>query len=98
MEKKQYPYQILFKDRPYASEFEFQLEIDLADDEMKWWEQFDADGVIYEVTEILNRYTPGSGWVHAEEIEEGSENAIQERNEMRELVKHMKKQKKKFFK
>ena len=53
--------------------------------------------VIQEVEEILGRYTIGSGWMHAEEIEEGGESAIRERDELRKVVAHLKKQYKKYY-
>jgi hypothetical protein len=35
--------------------------------------------------------------MHAEEIEEGGEGAIRERNELRKVVAHLKKQYKKYY-
>ena len=96
--KNKYPYQILLEGSPYASELSHQFEIDMSDGEMGWWEKLMPEEVIREVEEIRDRYTPGSGWVHAEEIEEGSKTAITERNDLRKVVAHMKRRYKKHYK
>lgn len=91
--KKQYPYQILLEGRPYSAELEFQMSQDGSD----WWEKMTPEQAIQEVEEIRDRYSEGSGWVHYEEILEGSKTAIQERNELRKVVAYMKRRYKKFY-
>ena len=92
-----YPYQILLENAPDSSELEYQFEIDNADDEIGWWEKMSPEEVIREVEEIRDRYTPGSGWVHSEEIENGGQASIIERNELRKVVAHMKRKYKKHY-
>ena len=94
---RQYPYQILLENAPNANELNYQMEIDNADDEIGWWEKMSPEEVIREVEEIRDRYTPGSGWVHADEIEDGSKTAIAERNDLRKVVAHMKRKYKKHY-
>ena len=91
--KKQYPYQILLEGRQYSSELDFQMSQDGND----WWEKMTPEQAIQEVEEIRDRYSAGSGWVHYDEILEGSETAIQERNELRKVVAYMKRRYKKFY-
>ena len=91
--ENKYPYEILLEGRPYSSELEFQM----SQDGIDWWEKMTPKQVIQEVEEIRDRYSEGSGWVHYEEILEGSENAIQERNELRKVVAYMKRRYKKFY-
>ena len=91
------PWEVMFDGRPYASELDYQMEIDASDGEIGWWDNLSPKQVIVEVGEILNRYRPGSGWVHAEEIEDGSEGAIRERNDLRKVVAHLKRRYKKHY-
>ena len=91
--KKQYPYQILLEGRPYSSELDFQMSQDGSD----WWEKMTPEQTIQEVEEIRDRYSEGSGWVHYDEILEGSKTAIQERNELRKVVAYIKRRYKKFY-
>ena len=98
MEKHKYPYEVLLDGAPNAYELDHQFSIDMEDGELGWWEKMTPDEAIQEVQEILDRYSPGSGWVHYEEIQEGSKRAIEERNQLRRVVKYMKKQKRKYYK
>jgi hypothetical protein len=95
--KHKYPYQILLENAPNAHELNFQMEIDNESGEMSWWEKMSPEEAIREVEEIRDRYAPGSGWVHADEIEDGSETAITERNDLRKVVAHMKRKYKKHY-
>lgn len=92
-----YPYEVLLENAPYSSELEFQLSQDSDDNQMDWWENMTPEQAIQEVQEILDRYTIGSGWVHADEILDRRPNAIKERNELRRVVRYMKKQYKKYY-
>ena len=94
---KKYPYQILLEGAPYSSELSNQFEVDISDGEMGWWEKKTPEEAIEEVKEILGRYTIGSGWTHAEEIEMGNETSIIERNDLRKVVAHMKRKYKKYY-
>lgn len=93
--KPKYPYQILLENAPNASELDYQFEVDI--DCMEWWEKMSPKEVIREVEEIRDRYTLGSGWVHSEEIEDGSKTAITQRNDLRKVVAHMKRKYKKHY-
>jgi hypothetical protein len=97
MIKNKYPYEVLLENAPYSSELEFQLSQDSDDNQMDWWENMTPEQAIQEVQEILDRYTIGSGWVHADEILDRRPNAIKERNELRRVVRYMKKQYKKYY-
>ena len=44
-----------------------------------------------EVEEIASRYTIGSGWVHAEGIEDGCDISKRELKELKSVIRHMKK-------
>ena len=68
-------------------------DIDICDDpEMEWWTSKSFEEVIEEVEEIASRYYSGSGWVHAEEIENDyNGTAKQELKELKSVIKHMKK-------
>ena len=90
---KKYPYEILLEDAPLSRELDRQMwDIDVCDDpEMLWWKEMSFKEVIQEVQEIADRYKPGSGWVHAEEIEEGGKWAKQELKELNAVLRHMKK-------
>ena len=92
------PWEIMFKGRPSSSELDYQMENDSCTQEgIEWWDNKTPKEVIQEVEDILGRYTPGSGWVHAEEIEDGSKGAIEERNDLRKVVAHLKRQYKKHY-
>ena len=92
------PWEVMFEGRPYASELDHQMEIDSDTKEgIEWWDNKSPKEVIQEGEEILGRYTIGSGWVHAEEIKDGSEGAIRERNDLRKVVAYLKKQYKKYY-
>jgi hypothetical protein len=92
------PWKVMFEGRPYSSELDYQMEIDYCTKEgIDWWDNKSPKEVIQEVEEILDRYTIGSGWVHAEEIEDGSKGAIKERNDLRKVVAHLKRQYKKHY-
>jgi len=98
MKKNKQPWQVMFEGRPYASELDYQMEVDSeTEGGIEWWDNLSPEQVIVEVGEILHRYSPGSGWVHSEEIEDGSEGAIRERNELRKVVAHLKRQYKKHY-
>ena len=87
------PVGILLKDAPYSHELDHQMwEVDICDDpEMEWWTSKSFTEVVKEVEEIASRYTIGSGWCHAEEIEDGCEQAKQELKELKSVIRHMKK-------
>ena len=92
------PWEVMLEGSPYSRELEHQFEIDgYTKEGIEWWDNKSPEEVIQEVEEILGRYTIGSGWIHAEEIEEGGEGAIRERNELRKVVAHLKKQYKKHY-
>ncbi len=88
--KKKYPYEILFDKAPYSSELSFQIGTDIDGGELSWWENMSFSQVIQEVQEIADKYSIGSGWVHAEEIEDGSEGAKRELKELKAVIRHMK--------
>ena len=46
--------------------------------------------MIAEVQEIADKYSIGSGWVHGEEMADGSQGAKQELKELKALIRHMK--------
>ena len=88
------PAGILLKDAPYSSELSRQMwDIDICDDpEMEWWTSKSFKEVIKEVEEIASRYYPGSGWVHAEDIENDYDGiAKRELKELKSVIRHMKK-------
>ena len=88
------PVGILLKDAPMSRELDRQMwDIDICDDpEMEWWTSKSFEEVIEEVEEIASRYYSGSGWVHAEEIENDyNGTAKQELKELKSVIKHMKK-------
>ena len=92
------PWEVMFDGRPYASELDYQMVVDSeTEGGIEWWDNKNPKEVIQEVEEILGRYTPGSGWIHAEEIEDGSKGAIEERNDLRKVVAHLKRQYKKHY-
>ena len=95
--KHKYPYQILLENAPNAHELNYQMEIDNESGEKDWWEKLSPEEAIREVEEIRDRYTPGSGWVHEDEIKNGSDTAIAERNDLRKVVAHMKRKYKKHY-
>jgi hypothetical protein len=84
---------ILLKDAPYSSELRMQLwDVDICDDpEMEYWTSKSFKEVIKEVEGIAFRYSKGSGWVHAEGIEDGCEIAKRELKELKSVIRHMKK-------
>tara|TARA_R110000744_G_scaffold5072_4_gene17858 strand:- start:804 stop:1094 length:291 start_codon:yes stop_codon:yes gene_type:complete len=86
------PWQILFKGRPDSRELELCM-----DHDYEWWGSLTPEEVIQEVKEIRDRYSEGSGWVQAEEIEGGSQSAIEERNDLRKVVTYIKRKYKKFY-
>tara|TARA_R110002020_G_scaffold100598_1_gene237659 strand:+ start:254 stop:568 length:315 start_codon:yes stop_codon:yes gene_type:complete len=98
IEKKK-PWEVMFEGRPYSSELDYQMQVDSeTEGGIEWWDNLKSNEVIKEVEQILYRYTrPEYGWVHAEEIEDGSEGAIKERNDLRKVVAHLKKQYKKYY-
>ena len=98
IEKKK-PWEVMFEGRPYSSELDYQMQVDSeTEGGIEWWDNLTPYGVIKGVEHILYRYTrPEYGWVHAEEIEDGSEGAIKERNDLRKVVAHLKKQYKKYY-
>ena len=85
-----YPVEILMEKAPYSSELNFQTETD----GFQWWKNMSFKQVIAEVQEIADKYSIGSGWVHAEEIESGTEmsmtNAKKELKELKAVIRHMK--------
>ena len=87
-----YPYEILLEKAPFSSELNYQMwDVDSADDpEMIWWKEKSFIQVIAEVQEIADKYSIGSGWSHAEEIENGNENAKKELKELKAVIRHMK--------
>ena len=91
-----YPYEILLDKAPFSSELNYQMwDVDSADDpEMIWWKEKSFIQVIAEVQEIADKYSIGSGWSHAEEIESGTEmskaNAKKELKELKAVIRHMK--------
>lgn len=87
------PAGILLKDAPYSSELNHQMwDIDICDDpEMEYWTSKSFKEVIKEVEEIASRYTIGSGWVHAEGIEDGCDISKRELKELKSVIRHMKK-------
>ena len=88
----------MFDGRPYASELDYQMVVDSeTEGGIEWWDNKNPKEVIQEVEEILGRYTIGSGWLHGEEIEDGSKGAIKERNDLRKVVAHLKRQYKKYY-
>ena len=95
---KKYPFEILLENSPISSELDHQFENDNTEEGREWWQNMSPERVIQEVEEILGRYNIGSGWVHAEEIEKGGEDAIREQKELRAVVKHMKKRYNQFYK
>lgn len=94
---KKHPWQVLFEGRPYSSELDFVMGETLDDGDYEWWCKMTPEEVIQEVKEIRDRYSEGSGWVQAEEIEDGSQSAIQERNDLRKVVTYIKRKYKKFY-
>jgi hypothetical protein len=97
------PWEVLLEGSPYSSELNFSMETDSYTQEgREWWNKMTPKDVINEVQGILDRYTPASGWIHAEMIE-GEEGArvkavaIKERNELRKVVAHLKKQYKRYY-
>ena len=88
--KKKYPYEILFEKAPYSSELSFQIGLDIDNGELSWWENMSFSQVIQEVQEIANKYYIGSGWVHAEGIEDGCEHSKRELKELKAVIRHMK--------
>ena len=96
--RNKYPYQVLLEGSPSSSELEYQFSVDgESKDGIEWWERMTPKQVIREVEEIRDRYSEGSGWVHYDEILDGSESAIQERNELRKVVAYMKRRYKKYY-
>ena len=87
-----YPYEILLEKAPHSSELNFQMwDVDAEDDpEMTWWKEKSFIQVIAEVQEIADKYSIGSGWVHAEGIEEGHKGTIKELKELKAVIRHMK--------
>tara|TARA_R110002167_G_C12334777_1_gene620559 strand:+ start:55 stop:348 length:294 start_codon:yes stop_codon:yes gene_type:complete len=90
---KKHPWQVLFEGRPYSSELDYVM----INDDYQWWCNMTPEEVIQEVKEIRDRYSEGSGWVQAEEIEDGNKTAIKERNELRKVVTYIKRKYKKFY-
>jgi len=77
--RNKYPYQVLLEGSPSSSELEYQFSVDgESKDGIEWWERMTPEQVIREVEEIRDKYSEGSGWVHYDEILDGSESAIQE--------------------
>jgi len=96
--KNKKPWEVMLEGSPYSSELDYQFEIDSYTKEgIEWWDNKSPEEVIQEVEEILGRYTIGSGWLHGEEIEDGSKGAIKERNDLRKVVAYLKKQYKKYY-
>ena len=93
MKNEKSPFEILYKDAPKSSQLENQLwDIDICDDpEMLYWKQKSFQEVIQEVEGIASRYRIGSGWVHAEGIEDDCEIAKRELKELKSVIRHMKK-------
>ena len=91
--RKQYlesPAGILLKDAPYSSELEHQMwDVDASDDEY-WWIRLSYKEAIQEVQEIADKYRIGSGWCHAEGIEDGCKIAKRELKELKAVIRHMK--------
>jgi len=92
------PWEVMLEGSPHSSELNHQFEVDgESKDGIEWWDNKSPKEVIQEVEEILGRYTIGSGWMHGEEIEAGSKGAIKERNDLRKVVAHLKRQYKKYY-
>ena len=92
------PWEVMLEGSPCSSELNHQMEIDSCTKEgIEWWDNKSPKEVIQEVEEILDRYTIGSGWLHGEEIEDGSKGAIKERNDLRKVVAYLKRQYKKYY-
>jgi len=86
MKKMKYPVEILMENAPYSSELSFQTETD----GFQWWKNMSFKRVIAEVQEIADKYSVGSGWVHAEGIEDGCEHTKRELKELKSVIRHMK--------
>ena len=80
------PVEILCENSPYSSEFDFETETT----GFEFWKQLTFEQVIAEVQEIADKYSIGSGWVHGEEMADGSQGAKQELKELKALIRHMK--------
>tara|TARA_R100001082_G_scaffold81709_1_gene48626 strand:+ start:937 stop:1254 length:318 start_codon:yes stop_codon:yes gene_type:complete len=85
------PTGILLKDAPFSSELHMQMwDVDASDDPY-WWIRKSYKEAIQEVQEIADKYRIGSGWSHAEGIEDGCEIAKRELKELKAVIRHMKK-------
>ena len=88
--KPKYAWEILLEKAPYSSELHMQIfDVDMCD-EPKYWDNLSFSKVIAEVQEIANRYSVGSGWSHAEGIEDNCEGTKQELKQLKAVIRHIK--------